>query len=1124
MRRVSNNIALLVWVSIAIAPAVHASEASVPATISWAELFTMQSVRADASLAHDQRLREPRLRSETVKPSSGESKSPEIGFSSIPDSEIWIPKTQARGDRTASSVALQSSDNYQAIFNPDYIELDLNVPSATQVADAAINLMGSSSALPPPTPSASIVRNLPTRESAMSSSHTSKPMTDANYSVDSRAEIDPLQFVSGIEKNLSRDGTRFEVAPVRSRGSRLPASSQSSESSLQNIGSYSSATDPVERMLTQLALDDSHDSTIAAEIDRTSLDSNDSPATSFELEFSKQLLGLYVDGDEHPALIAAHDGNEYLLPLVTILASSGASLDSNDDQTGSAEIHVNTPGGAAVLKEEDIRLVDGQLMITQTALAEKLLIQTRFDQSSFALYLMLPWSIGSESEFLAFTAPEPDFMPPSASVRNMRADLFYASTNAGTAVSGDYFLAGNLAGGGWRMRAEQHGDNGTTPSEYYWTKDWGKSVLLAGNSNYSLHPLLSTVEQTGVQYLYSTAALPTSRGVDITGTNGSKRIANGIRNISGQSSPGAVAELRIDGRVETRTRVRLDGSYDFPDVELPTRGYSEVLVHILENNTGALIETQDFSRRSGIELLSGGQHTLFSAMGQQGNLLDEQRKSLGASGAVQWRHGLTEDLTLELGSQQIGDQIESEAALSMAISNHWFASLAVADGASRNSLGFDIEGGSNNWNLDLTMREFSMKRLDSTPALLDQDYTLDLADLVTSQQQIDTKQWAHSFNFRYQLNENLTLGLIGRDTNTSYEQTDFVLPSASWSNRKNLSISARPNSEGNYRVDSRFTPSQYSSLRYAYEDQRHLFDYRHRSRSGREYYASYNTDEDTGGRLETGFVSRFDNERFGTLQMGLVNGESGVGYSLEWEATFVPGINSQLRLSKGNRELTLSDSDSDLFLQWHVTFDFAVAQKRIVAADSGSSATQSAALTGNLMLGDSKIPAKYDIDRIELLIDGDTYTAKVQGGRYYIEGLQPGLHKVAIDANFLPMELSPLEGQSFWVRLEKSAATEVPLGLEVKYSIAGRVRDANGENVAYQRLVILDDAHNVLSEIYTDQFGLYRTNNLEPGTYTVFADRNGDGDAVLEVVVSDSYLFEQNLTVATLNRSVLGDS
>lgn len=133
------------------------------------------------------------------------------------------------------------------------------------------------------------------------------------------------------------------------------------------------------------------------------------------------------------------------------------------------------------------------------------------------------------------------------------------------------------------------------------------------------------------------------------------------------------------------------------------------------------------------------------------------------------------------------------------------------------------------------------------------------------------------------------------------------------------------------------------------------------------------------------------------------------------------------------------------------------------------------------------------------------------------------MHKVSIDSRYLPMELSPKLNQSFWVRLDKSAATEVPLVLEEKYSVAGRVKDTEGNNMQGERLLILDKQMQLVSTAYTDQFGLYRTENLAPGEYMIVVDREGEKVSAIEVAVENAYLFEQDLAVPYTSAGVAID-
>ncbi|MBT8147521.1 MAG: hypothetical protein KJN90_11760, partial [Gammaproteobacteria bacterium] len=333
----------------------------------------------------------------------------------------------------------------------------------------------------------------------------------------------------------------------------------------------------------------------------------DSNASTLPI-YLRQLLGFFIDGVEQSALTAVYDGQQYLLPLVTIMDAASISISGDVDGLEAANIRLNTPGGEAILDPEDLRVIEGQVMVLQSALIEKLFIDTRYDQASFAIYLELPWNRAEFQQAARAAAPNPDFTPPSASLRNLRADVNYVSTGDYDGWTGDYFAAGNLAGGTWRFRADQNDDGDARPFDYYWTRNFRNSQVLVGNSDFSLHPLLSTVEQSGVQFLYSTSPLPRTISSNISSPYSSRRMSNGVRNIEGVAAPGSVAELRVDGGVVARTRVRLDGSYDFLNVELPTRGYSEVIVHVLDRTTGTLMDIQNFSRRSGIELLNGGQH------------------------------------------------------------------------------------------------------------------------------------------------------------------------------------------------------------------------------------------------------------------------------------------------------------------------------------------------------------------------------------------------------------------------------------------------------------------------------------------------------------------------------------
>lgn len=827
---------------------------------------------------------------------------------------------------------------------------------------------------------------------------------------------------------------------------------------------------------------------------------SDRDASPPELELSRLLLGLYVDGIERTVLMAMYDGEQYLMPIMTVLNEIGATLAEDAEPSVENAMVIDTPGGRVELTAEGLRIIDGQILITQQGLQEQLLVDTHFSQRDYALFLLLPWSLTTSSEaYAAIDMPEPDFEPPAMSLRSLRGDLYVSNDADGLDSSGQYYMSGSFNGGAWQARVSENGQGELSSADYFLSKDFDHSLFLLGNADYSLHPLMSTVEQTGIQYLFSSRPLSTTSEVDISRAHSVKRLNNGVRTIAGQTQPGAVAELRVDGKVRSRVRARLDGSYEFPNQELPTRGFAQVEVLIRDHRTGALLEIQDFSRRSGVELLGDGQHSVFAALGQEGNPLDPRFASRGLSSALQWRYGLTEDVTLELGHQQVGQEQDSAAALSMALSRRWFGSLAATDNAYRSAASLALEGGGEKWKVDFGMQESRLKTEPEDPT-----------------RPYSQRLWDRYFNLQYGVTEGLSVGLIARNGQDDEGSQSYVLPNASWSNRRNLSINVRPNYHGEYRLDSRFTPSRNTTLRYTVEESRHALDLRYIGKMGQEYYGSVSMDEHREIHTEVGMSTEFENQRFGSLQFGVVGGAHDIGYALDWESRLAPGVNSRLRVSKAKSFADTEHDfggDEDFRFTWQLTFDFAVAQRRIVPADSQRPTLDSATLTGDLIVAGERLGPGFDVDRLELLINGDNYTAIVQGGRYYLDGLQPGMHKVTLDSRHLPLELSPVAGQSYWVRLEKSAVTEVPIALEVKYSAAGRIRDQQGANLANARLRVVNEAGETVESQTSDQFGLYRTGNLAPGRYRLQVSLAGEAVGSRELLIENDYLFNQDVTI-----------
>ena len=800
--------------------------------------------------------------------------------------------------------------------------------------------------------------------------------------------------------------------------------------------------------------------------------------------YRRQLIGFFVDDQERSGLFTLTDGTAFLLPLQQVLDDIGASLEERDGQAWIA-----TPSGDTQLSEGALHTVDGKLMIKMQALSDDLHLQAQFDQSTYALRISLPWDPKKSGQR---SAPErtPQFKPPAASLRNMRADFTYLHNDEINDLFGEYFLAGNLSAGTWQIRVEQDADEEFTPFDYYWHRSFEKAQVLLGNSTFSMHPLLPSIEQTGAQVLYSNKGFKSTSSRVLTSADGAREVGSGTRRITGNGEPGSIAELRINGGVVARTRVRLDGTFEFTDIEVSTRGRSEIKVLLLDRASGVLIETLDYSRRGGIGLLDDGQHSVFVAVGDEGNPLEEDNNSRGTATAAQWRQGITENLTVEAAYQDNGEMGTGLVGASLAFAEHWFGSLAYAEGEDIDALEFTLDGGRDRWESDFTASEFWVD--DNTQR---------------------RHQWVRYGNYRHFTTERLTLGLAGRDARTTFEDERFLLPTISWNDGDRLWASAWPNINGNYRVDSRFNATRRDSFRYTYEEDNHLLDFRHRTDNSMEYYANARDGDERDFRAEAGFIYYSINPLYERTQFGLVGSDNTVGFIAQWDARLLPGVYSRLQLSDnafGDNEFEFDDGFT---VQWDVSFDFAVSRGRVVAGDTQAGRADSAALTGAITVNGKKVTSALGIDRIVVVVDGVSHTATVQGGQFYVDGLLPGVRRVSLESRHLPLEMVPADDQVYWVELARAAATDVPFDLEVRYAIAGKVTDASGTMQPQRSLQLRDSDNTVIANLTSNQFGFYRADNLKPGQYRISVTDNGEEIAGRDILVSDAFLFGQDIVL-----------
>lgn len=812
----------------------------------------------------------------------------------------------------------------------------------------------------------------------------------------------------------------------------------------------------------------------------------DQAQTSGESAESR-LVGLVVDGKEVGSLEAVFVGEQYYLPVTEIARQVGARVTPRD-----SGLLLDTPGGQAVIPGEELYVRDGEVFISGDCLRKRLATGNRFDASRYAVILQLPWWRESTEAPAHATGPTPDRSPPPASLSRLRLDYNYYGSDSYDRHALDYRLDGSLLDGGWRVDVVQDLDQDTYLDEYYWLQARDQSQVLLGRQDAYLHPLFPSAEFTGGQMLLSNRSLEPPHAQAITRSDFARSLARPQQDIRGQATAGAVAELRVEGRIVARQRVRLDGEFEFLDVAVPSRGYSQIEVFVRNAGSGALLEVQDFSRSASELLMDEGHQVALFGAGAAGNVMEPHEDEEGGVGIAQWRAGVSENLTLEASYQAYHGVNSAELGLVKGFGRRWVGSIgAVADNGGAGGMA-ELFGYGERWNLEYLGRELSSGYRDAPAASL------------------------HDLRYRYRQDRSLVWGGRARYSDGLDNGDSFVLPGFTWMPHPGVTLGAWPNIDGDYRIDAQYRPTPRDQVTYSYEHDEHRVYASHYAGPGMEYYFDARDRDGHGARFETGmrwFMPSDDRGRFDVAGISTDDGE--LGYYLRAEKTFLPGIYASLEIrDEPHREPDLNEIYiQGLTVQFRFTMDYSLANGSLVPATMAAGDAATGSIAGRLRVRGG-LPVPADLDAVTLLIDGYPQTVPSRDGRFHLGRLDPGVYRVRLDAQSLPIELVPIE-ESFWVKVAHGAVTRVDFWVEARFGIAGRLTSSTGERLPDARIKILQADGALAAIVRTDRFGLYRVDGLSPGSYRAetLAEDTGGVVAAVDFEIEDDFMFGIDLTL-----------
>lgn len=796
------------------------------------------------------------------------------------------------------------------------------------------------------------------------------------------------------------------------------------------------------------------------------------------------LVGIVVDAREVATEEVYREGSEFLLPIARFAAWTGAKVEPRGGGW-----RLETSLGSVDLPPEALATAAGSVCLRSGYLTSKLAVRVAYDPAELSLKLDVPWR--AEAELGPRPAAiAPDVRAPRSSLATIREDASYIKEAGDTSTVTSTLLGGRLLGGAWRARYEDDLTGGRSLQDYIWTRTWDRTSVLLGRQIVQLHPLLSGVDLTGAQAVW-TSQPPQVAGGSLDRGELVSRGAQPLATFDGAGPPGGMAELRVDGIPVAHQSIGLDGRWEFLDVPLAARRLSrvEILVYDRANLLVPIaIERREVNLNENV--LPAGAFLHAAGAGVGGNAADDLFASTpygrrDLAGFYQFRYGLSSRLTVEGAAERVGGQNQALAGFGLRLSDTTVASAAVASGNGKPGAYADFDMEESSW------------RLLARGLWQDRGFSGDGTD----EQQIGYAEAT------YRGFKGLEFGLVASRQVIAGESTRFVGPAAYWQATRNLWLRAWPDVTGQYRADAFYQIAPWTRLTVSHQDDwladlTSYLDDRTRISFGAE----------AGGNVETRVSALLNLTGIGrwapdvTLGAVVAGGRPGVvvGGSLP----LTPGL--LMRLDYESVPLSLprgAPRGGRLFLG--ATADLTMAGRRLMPAAGAGYGTNRGAIAGRIVVAGAGQRRSYDLANQVVTVGGSVSAHTGAGGSFFIPNLAPGVYRVELDPENLPIELMP-SSRPLAVEVAPGAVTRADLVVTPTYGIAGRVTDAGGIAVRGVSVELVDEHGRSLAGDTTDRFGLFRIDGVTPGTYTLRAAVSGR-TVSRPVQVTNDFLFGQDL-------------
>jgi hypothetical protein len=806
-------------------------------------------------------------------------------------------------------------------------------------------------------------------------------------------------------------------------------------------------------------------------------------------DLSSMVVGALVHHREVGSFDVLIENDEYLIPLDPFAELARCTVEPIGDSA-----RLMTPLGTVYLRASDVREVEGVLYLRESAIEDKLATPVAFDSTRFALNFDLPWrSAAGPAPTVFQETPQPDVTPPDLSLSTLRSDIRYTRAEEDAAYGSTTTFGGRMFDGYWRVRYHDDFAGNNLVRDYSWFHARDSLLFLAGHQNVRLHPLLQNMELTGLQ-VAATNRPPDRFARSSTPGALLSRSFDPLTTFRGPAPPAGVAELRVNGSVVERQLVGLDGVYEFAEVSLPVRHASRIEVRVFDrHNLDVPVAIYEEERNASAFLLEDGALVHMGGLGRIGNPFDPYSvENAGYAGFYQARYGASDRLTLETALQWSDDALQAFSGMVARLGRPFVLAVGLAGSDGTGGYRVDLDGHFPSWRL---IAHSQANEAGFFPG--DRGVRYD-----------------HMLEVGYERRGRWDAALVGKSWKHNGHSVDFVLPALAWRPAPPLALRARPDHYGDYRFDLSYRMRPATRLTVSTIGERGFVDVTHAVGASYQLTLEGDFGNDMPDRQAAIVSWRGSSVWRPGWTAGVLRTDGEPGYLLGGFMVVVPGISAQLQY-ESDPALEQVESTNDRRLNFNLTADLGFTQGRIHAARAFSIRDDRGGFAGVVRVDAPRGFRRPALAGLTIVVDGQAATRTEGDGSFFVGGLRPGVYRIEIDNQFLPIELTPTRSVVV-AEIAPAAVTRVDFAVRPEFGIAGRVTDARRTPLPAVRLELFDEGGTRVHVTHTDRFGLYRMDGLPIGRYLLRLSPEDFGETLAplparEIEIRDDFLFEQDL-------------